>query len=150
MWSRDVRRRTRKNKVVVLGGQAPQGPLSFFSLPFLLEEKEVGSKGKALGRRPQTAKDPHAQQSAGKGEFSALLKRGETLAGGFPSYAAHHKRRTTQRLFPTLCGSFYWRYGFGNPSVSLVADSSLCTREPWVGALSQALPPSRGMALDLR
>ena len=106
------------------------------------------------GQRPLSAsadaETPLCLKSAGRGEFSSQTKRGETLAGGFPSYAAHYKRRTTQRLFPTLRGSFYWRYGFGNPSVSLVADSSLCTREPWAGALSQALPPSWGTALALR
>ena len=54
----------------------------------------MGSKGKALGRRPQTAKYPHAQKSAGKGEFSALLKRGETHARGFPFYVIYSERRT--------------------------------------------------------
>ena len=75
--------------------QAPQGHLSFFSLPFLHEEKEVGSKGKALGRRPQTAKLPCASKSAGKGEFSSQTKRGETHARGFPFYSKAKQKRTT-------------------------------------------------------
>ncbi len=83
-----------------------------------MEEKEVGSRGLA-------------QNSAGKGEFSASLKRGETLAGGFPFHVAHIKRKTTQRQSPTLRGSSYRIYGFDNPSVSF-ADSSLCTREPYI------------------
>ena len=51
----------------------------------------MGSKGKALGRRPQTAKYPHAQKSAGKGESPALPGRGETLAGGFPLSRFSHR-----------------------------------------------------------
>ena len=56
------------------------------------------------------------------------------LPGGFSLIVVPIKRRTTQRLLPALRGSFYKLYQSANPSVSLVADSSLCTREPWVGA----------------
>ena len=119
---------------VVTGGQAAQGALASFRFLLLLGRQGSGFQGQSPWSPSADGERPPCAKSAGKGEFSALLKRGETLAGGFPSYAAHYKRRTTQRLFPTLRGSFYWRYGFGNPSVSLAADSSLCTREPWAGA----------------
>ena len=53
------------------------------------------------------------------------------LPWGFSLIVAPIKRRTTQRQSPTLRGSSYRIYGFDNPSVSF-ADSSLCTREPYI------------------
>ena len=52
-----------------------------------------------------------------KGEFLTPPKRGETHARGFPFHVPHYKRRTS----PPIPQSAH-------------ADSSLCTREPWVGA----------------
>ena len=150
MWSRDVRRRTRKNKVVGDKVQAAQRPLSFFCFVFFSKKRKWVPRAKplvAVRRRRRSVKKTCQWQvfSVGhacftgmvlwfllicKGEFSAPLKRGRTLAGGSPFHVVHYKRGTTQRCVVLLLGCTT-----PTSPQSAYADSSLCTREPWVSAV---------------
>ena len=50
-----------------------------------MEEKEVGSKGKALGRRPQTAKFPMRKIAQEGVNFRLRRKEGKPSPGVSPS-----------------------------------------------------------------
>ena len=112
-------------------GQTPQGNLSFFCFVFFSKKMKWGPGARPLvadRRRRRSVKKTCRWQVFSVGP--AVNRRGDgsgrstrmsnyaDLPWGFSLIVAPIKRRTTQRLLPTLRGSFYKLYPSANPSVS--------------------------------
>ena len=125
-------RRRRRNKVVVLGGQAPQGALSF--LGYLFHEKgNWGPGAKPLVGIRRCRNPPVLPKAQERVNFWLRQKEGKPTPGGSPPTYHIIKEEPPNVDFQRCVLLFV---GSTTPTIpqSAHADSSLCTSEPWVGA----------------